>query len=59
MDGVDPLTGKLPGEKFTRYLESRAVAEEKEIDKMRMRTSSTKNQLKRIKQQLAQKKELG
>ncbi|KAL0273940.1 UNVERIFIED_CONTAM: hypothetical protein PYX00_006497 [Menopon gallinae] len=58
-EAIDPLTGKLPGEKFMRYLENKATAEEKEIDKMRMKTSSTKNQLKRIQQQLAQKKELG
>lgn len=59
IDGADPLLGKVPGEKFIRYLEMKLMAEDSQIDKLRMKTASIKAQLKRILTQLTQKEELG
>ncbi|KAK6623757.1 hypothetical protein RUM43_009610 [Polyplax serrata] len=59
IEGLDPITGKLPGEKFIRYQEVRLKAEEIEIDRIRIKTGSLKSHLKKVKQQLAQKEELG
>lgn len=59
IEGLDPITGKLQGEKFLRFQEVRLKTMEIEIDRIRIKIGSLKTHLKKIKQQLAQKEELG
>lgn len=59
VEGLDPITGKLPGEKLIRYQEVKLKSQEIEIDRIRIKTGSLRTQLKKVKQQLAQKEELG
>ncbi|XP_011310226.1 coiled-coil domain-containing protein 113 isoform X1 [Fopius arisanus] len=57
--GVDPVTGKIPAEKFIRFIEDRIKAADRMIEKLRLKSLSLKQQIKKVKIQLQQREELG
>ncbi|XP_046614739.1 coiled-coil domain-containing protein 113-like [Neodiprion virginianus] len=58
-NGVDPLTGRIPAEKFVRFMEEWLRAADAIIEKLRLKSASLKAQISKAKHQLAQKEELG
>ncbi|KAK4886016.1 hypothetical protein RN001_002287 [Aquatica leii] len=58
-EGVDSLTGKIPAEKFLRYMDEWLRSAESTIGKMRLRTSTLKALFLKLCTQLVQKEELG
>ncbi|XP_012251840.1 coiled-coil domain-containing protein 113-like isoform X2 [Athalia rosae] len=58
-NGVDPLTGRIPAEKFVRFMEEWLKAADGIIEKLRLKSASLKSQIGKVKHQLAQKEELG
>ncbi|KAK5647284.1 hypothetical protein RI129_002176 [Pyrocoelia pectoralis] len=59
IDGVDPLTQRIPAEKFIRYMEEWLRSAELTIGKMRLRTSTAKATYFKLSNQLVEKEELG
>ncbi|KAF5274793.1 hypothetical protein FQR65_LT00376 [Abscondita terminalis] len=59
VEGVDSLTGKIPAEKFLRYMEEWLRSAEFTIEKMRLRTSTLKVTYLKLCAQLIQREELG
>lgn len=58
-DGVDHLTGRVPAEKFVRYMEEWLRSADSIIEKLRLRTSTQRYRHVALKHQLLQKEELG
>ncbi|KAF5281805.1 hypothetical protein FQA39_LY05019 [Lamprigera yunnana] len=59
IEGIDALTGRIPAEKFLRYMEEWLKNAETTIGKMRLKTSTLKSLLGKLSTQLVQKEELG
>ncbi|XP_078687929.1 cilia- and flagella-associated protein 263-like [Branchiostoma floridae x Branchiostoma belcheri] len=57
--GVNPRTGKVVGERATRYFEDRIRAKDTLIEKLRLKNSSLKVQKRKLQLQLKQKEEMG
>ncbi|CAG9822050.1 unnamed protein product [Phaedon cochleariae] len=57
--GVDPLTQRIPAEKFLRYMEDWLKSAQFNIEKLRLRTASLKVQYKKVSATLIQRQELG
>ncbi|XP_015596618.1 coiled-coil domain-containing protein 113 [Cephus cinctus] len=57
--GVDPLTGKIPAERFMRFMEEWFKAADSMIEKLRLKSSNLIMQIKKAKQELIQREELG
>lgn len=57
--GINSLTGKIPAEKFVRFMEQWLKAADRIMDKLRLKSSTIKSQIKRAKLQLRQREELG
>ncbi|KAB0805016.1 hypothetical protein PPYR_01986 [Photinus pyralis] len=59
VEGVDPLTQRIPAEKFIRYMEEWLRSAELTIEKMRLKTCTLKAMYSKLSHQLIQKEELG
>lgn len=59
VEGVDPLTQRIPAEKFIRYMEEWLRSAESTIEKMRLKTCTLKAMYNKLSHQLVQKEELG
>ncbi|EFN79408.1 Coiled-coil domain-containing protein 113 [Harpegnathos saltator] len=57
--GVDSITGKIPAEKFVRFVEECLKAADTIMERIRMKTMTTKIQKRKAKQQLKHRQELG
>ncbi|XP_015433600.1 PREDICTED: coiled-coil domain-containing protein 113-like [Dufourea novaeangliae] len=57
--GVDRITGKIPAEKVTRFIEEWLRSANTIIGRLRLRSSTLKMLIKKTRQQLAQREELG
>ncbi|XP_023029673.1 cilia- and flagella-associated protein 263 [Leptinotarsa decemlineata] len=55
---VDPLTQRIPAEKFVKYMEDWLKSATLNIEKLRLRTASLKGQLKKVSGVLIQRQEL-
>lgn len=58
-EGIDPITGRIPAEKFVRYMEEWLKSADSIIGKLRLRTCTLHYKYNSLKKQLAQKEELG
>lgn len=58
-EGVDLLTGRIPAEKFIRYMEEWLKSADSIIEKLRLKTCTLRYKYTHLKHQLAQKEELG
>ncbi|XP_043287789.1 coiled-coil domain-containing protein 113 isoform X2 [Venturia canescens] len=56
---IDPLTGKIPAEKFIRFIEEWLRAADSVIEKLRLKSGTIKTQIKKARHQLRQREELG
>ncbi|PSN32746.1 hypothetical protein C0J52_19695 [Blattella germanica] len=56
---VDPLTGRIPAEKFIRHIEEWLKKADSMVEKLRLRTSTLRAMRIRVHQLLEQKEELG
>ncbi|KAL3288095.1 hypothetical protein HHI36_002545 [Cryptolaemus montrouzieri] len=59
IEGVDPLTQRIPAEKFIRFMQEWLKTSAATIQKYRLRQSTLSSHLKKLKETLKQKKELG
>lgn len=59
IEGVDPLTQRIPAEKFIRYVQEWLKSSLAVIQKYRLRQSTLTAHLKKLKQTLKEKRELG
>ncbi|XP_044745928.1 coiled-coil domain-containing protein 113-like [Coccinella septempunctata] len=59
IEGVDPLTQRIPAEKFVRYVQEWLKTSLAVIQKYRLRQSTLTSHLRKLKEVLKQKKELG
>lgn len=59
VQGVDPLTQRIPAEKFVRWMEEWLKSAQLNIEKLRLRTASLKIQYKKVSAILLQRQELG
>ncbi|XP_018567914.1 uncharacterized protein MAL8P1.12 [Anoplophora glabripennis] len=59
VQGVDPLTQRIPAEKFLRWMEEWLKSAQLNIEKLRLRTASLKIQYKKVSAILLQRQELG
>ncbi|KAJ8942752.1 hypothetical protein NQ314_009963 [Rhamnusium bicolor] len=59
LHGVDPLTQRIPAEKFLRYMEEWLKSAQLNIEKLRLRTTTLKIQYKKVAAILIQRQELG
>lgn len=59
VQGVDPLTQRIPAEKFLRWMEEWLKSAQLNIEKLRLRTASLKIQYKKVSATLLQRQELG
>ncbi|XP_015115379.1 coiled-coil domain-containing protein 113 [Diachasma alloeum] len=57
--GIDPVSGKLPAEKLIKFMEDWIKAADRIVEKLRLKTLSLKQQIKKSKIQLQQREELG
>ncbi|XP_012276395.1 coiled-coil domain-containing protein 113 isoform X1 [Orussus abietinus] len=57
--GLDPISGKIPAEKFIRYMEDWLKTADSIVEKLRLKSSTLKSQIKKAKQQLQQREETG
>lgn len=59
VQGVDPLTQRIPAEKFVRWMEEWLKSAQLNIEKLRLRTASLKIHYKKVSATLLQRQELG
>ncbi|CAK9819780.1 Coiled-coil domain-containing protein 113 [Anthophora quadrimaculata] len=57
--GVDHITGKIPAERVTRFLEEWLRSANTIIERLRLKTATTRMQIRKARRQLAQREELG
>ncbi|XP_050458574.1 coiled-coil domain-containing protein 113 [Cataglyphis hispanica] len=57
--GVDKITGKIPAEKFIRFTEEWFKTVDTTIEQMRLKITTIKSLIRKIKLQMQQRKELG
>lgn len=58
-EGIDPITGRIPAEKFVRYMEEWLKSADSIIEKLRLRTCTLQYKYVSLRKQLVQKEELG
>ncbi|XP_046403396.1 uncharacterized protein LOC124168994 isoform X2 [Ischnura elegans] len=58
-DWLDPITGRVPAERFIRFIKEQIHIAEGTLDQCRLKTSTLKIQYKHAKEQLHDKEELG
>lgn len=59
LEGVDPLTQRIPAEKFVRYMQEWLKTSEIALQKLRLRISTYTVHIRKLQQTLKQKRELG
>ncbi|CAK9813045.1 Coiled-coil domain-containing protein 113 [Anthophora plagiata] len=57
--GVDNITGKIPAERVTRFFEEWLRSANTIIERLRLKTATTRMQIRKARRQLAQREELG
>ncbi|CAK9827619.1 Coiled-coil domain-containing protein 113 [Anthophora retusa] len=57
--GVDDITGKIPAERVTRFFEEWLRSANTIIERLRLKTATTRMQIRKARRQLAQREELG
>ncbi|XP_076634702.1 cilia- and flagella-associated protein 263 [Colletes latitarsis] len=57
--GVDPITGRIPAERVIRFIEEWLRSVNTIIERLRLKSATIKMQIKKAKQQLIQREELG
>ncbi|XP_029165748.1 LOW QUALITY PROTEIN: coiled-coil domain-containing protein 113 [Nylanderia fulva] len=57
--GVDSITGKIPAEKFIRFIEEWLKIIDAAMEQIRLRMTTTRSQIRKVKLQLQHRKELG
>ncbi|XP_024888205.1 coiled-coil domain-containing protein 113-like [Temnothorax curvispinosus] len=57
--GIDSITGKIPAEKFIRFVEERLKVVDIMVEQIRLKMTTIKCQIRKVKLQLKQRKELG
>ncbi|XP_063702803.1 coiled-coil domain-containing protein 113 [Culicoides brevitarsis] len=58
LEGIDPITGRIPSETFLKFIRSKIKQDSTLLDKLRLRTSSLKQTAKTANSKLATKKQL-
>ncbi|EFN63634.1 Coiled-coil domain-containing protein 113 [Camponotus floridanus] len=57
--GIDSITGKIPAEKFIRFIEEWLKTIDSTIEQIRLKMTTIKSQIRKVKLQLQHRKELG
>ncbi|XP_063977814.1 coiled-coil domain-containing protein 113 isoform X2 [Diachasmimorpha longicaudata] len=57
--GIDPVSGKIPPDRLIKFMEDWIKSSDRMAEKLRLKTLSLKQQIKKSKIQLQQRKELG
>ncbi|KOC66367.1 Coiled-coil domain-containing protein 113 [Habropoda laboriosa] len=57
--GVDPITGKIPAERVTRFFEDWLRSANTIIERLRLKSATARTQIRKARRQLAQREELG
>ncbi|KAF3425538.1 hypothetical protein E2986_08220 [Frieseomelitta varia] len=58
-EGVDPITGKIVAERVMRFIEEWLRSANTILQRLRLKSATTKMHIRKARQQLAQRKELG
>ncbi|KAK2585616.1 hypothetical protein KPH14_010241 [Odynerus spinipes] len=59
VNGVDPLTGKIPAEKVIKFVKDWLKNMNRTIEKIRLKGATTRSMIKRAQRQIKQREELG
>ncbi|XP_072762278.1 cilia- and flagella-associated protein 263-like [Anoplolepis gracilipes] len=59
LKGVDSITGKIPAEKFIRFIEEWLKIADITVEQIRLKMTTIKTQIRKVKLQLQHRKELG
>ncbi|XP_020279577.1 coiled-coil domain-containing protein 113-like [Pseudomyrmex gracilis] len=57
--GIDSITGKIPAEKFIRFIEESLKEIDITIERLRLKTATVKTQIRKVKLQLQHRKQMG
>ncbi|KAL6263363.1 hypothetical protein P5V15_006158 [Pogonomyrmex californicus] len=57
--GIDSITGKIPAEKFIRFIEEWLKVVDMIMEQIRLKIATIKSEIRKVKLQLKQRKELG
>ncbi|XP_071868021.1 cilia- and flagella-associated protein 263-like [Bombus fervidus] len=59
VEGVDSITGKIPAERVIRFIEEWLRSANTILERLRLKSATLRMQIRKARQQLAQRKELG